>query len=559
VERELSGVGVSPGRVVGPVVHVAEPVGEPANEPSREPPAAAYDRALSALAAVAADLDARAVDSPAADVLEVQAMMARDPELAERVHAGVSNGRTAARAVWEAIEAYRTQLAAAGGYLAERVADLDDVRARAVSRLVGLPMPGIPEWPEPFVLVARDLAPAAAAALPPGRVLAVVTEEGGPTSHTAVLARQLGLPAVVACRGALALPEGSPVYVDGATGRVVGTPGKTLAASARGTTASLRARPGTAADHAPGQTRDGVRIALLANVGTAAEAAAAAAAGAEGIGLLRTEFLFLSRRDAPSREEQAAAYAAVLSAFPGRRVVVRTLDGGTDKPLPFLRQAPEPNPALGLRGLRLAGEDSGVLREQLAALALAATRSDAHLEVMAPMVATAEEASGFAALTAAAGLPTTGVMVEVPAAALCADDVLRSVDFLSLGTNDLCQYATAADRMLAALAPLNDPWQPALLRLVEMTAAAGARAGKPVGVCGEAGGDVLLAPVLVGLGVTSLSMAAPRIDGVRAVLRRLDAAECRTLAARALAAGHPVRARETVAAALAPVLDDVDR
>jgi phosphotransferase system enzyme I (PtsI) len=296
-------------------------------------------------------------------------------------------------------------------------------------------------------------------------------------------------------------------------------------------------------------------VALLANVGDPAGVAAAVEVGAEGVGLFRTEFCFLDRAEAPSVSEQAAAYREVLGSFPGRKVVVRTLDAGADKPLPFLTEAGEPNPALGVRGLRTAVRAPQVLDDQLAAIAAAAADCAAQVWVMAPMVATAAEAAGFVERCAGHGLDMAGVMVEVPAAALCADAVLEHAAFASLGTNDLAQYALAADRLLGSLAALNDPWQPALLRLVAMTAQAGARRNRPVGVCGEAAADPALACVLVGLGVTSLSMAPRSIPLVAAALGGATSQACTAAATSALAAADPAGARAATRTVLTHLAD----
>ncbi|MDP9182416.1 MAG: phosphoenolpyruvate--protein phosphotransferase, partial [Actinomycetota bacterium] len=250
-----------------------------------------------------------------------------------------------------------------------------------------------------------------------------------------------------------------------------------------------------------------------------------------------TEFLFLDRPDEPSMDEQAAAYRRVLDAFAGRKVVIRTLDAGADKPLRFVTHADEPNPALGVRGLRTARRHPALLERQLTAIARAAAGASAQVWVMAPMVSTPAEAAAFAQQVRGAGLPVAGSMVEVPAAALRAARLLDHCDFLSLGTNDLAQYAFAADRMSGDLADLLDPWQPALLDLVRTTALAGRAAGKPVGVCGEAASDPNLAAVLVGLGVTSLSMAPAAVAPVRATLAGLSLADCERLAE--IAGGAP--------------------
>jgi phosphoenolpyruvate-protein phosphotransferase (PTS system enzyme I) len=290
-------------------------------------------------------------------------------------------------------------------------------------------------------------------------------------------------------------------------------------------------------------------VKVLANVQDGAGARAAAAKHAEGVGLLRTELAFLSRAEEPSVEEQAAGYAEVFEAFPGRRVVLRTLDAGSDKPLAFATMPDEENPALGVRGLRVARRDPGLLERQLDAVAEAARRTGEQPWVMAPMVATVSEAAEFGRLVRDRGL-VPGVMIEVPSAALHADRLLEHVDFLSIGTNDLSQYTLAADRLSADLADLTDPWQPALLALVRITAEAGRRAGKPVGVCGEAAADPLLACVLTGLGVTSLSAAAAAVQGVGARLGQATLQQCRDAAGAVLATATAAEARAAALAVL---------
>jgi phosphotransferase system enzyme I (PtsI) len=506
-------------------------------------------RALSALDAVGADLEERGAKAggEAQDVLTAQAMMARDPSLAELTRQKINEGVSAPRAVYEAFGVFRDVLAGAGAYMAARAADLDDIRDRAVAALLGLPMPGVPESGEPFVLVARDLAPADTVLLDPAKVVAFVTEEGGPTSHTAILARAMGVPAVVACQGCTALADGTVVLVDGASGDVrPGPSGEELAwarSAAGARSAALRTATG------PGATADGHLMPLLANVGGPDDVAAALAYGAEGVGLFRTEFLFLGRTSPPPEEEQEAAYRAVLEAFP--RVIVRTLDAGADKPLAFLPTArEEPNPALGERGLRMLRRHPEVLEGQLRALARAAAGLPVELQVMAPMVADAGEVRYFAAACRAAGITRAGVMVEVPAAALRARDLAAEADFFSVGTNDLAQYAFAADRQVGALSRLQDPWQPALLDLVAFAAEGAAGAGKGCGVCGEAAGDPGLACVLTGLGVTSLSMSSPSLPAVRAALAAHTLAQCRRAARAARSALDAESARDAACAEL---------
>ncbi|GAA3763999.1 phosphoenolpyruvate--protein phosphotransferase [Streptomyces tremellae] len=553
METTLRGVGVSHGVAIGEVRHmgtaVLEPPAEqiPAGETERE-----QGRARQAVEAVAADLIARGnlAGGEAQAVLEAQAMMAQDPELIADVERRIAAGSSAERGVYDAFASYRELLAGAGDYLAGRVADLDDVRNRIVARLLGVPMPGVPDSDEPYVLVARDLAPADTALLDPSLVLGFVTEEGGPTSHSAILARALGVPAVVALAGATELPEGASVAVDGSTGEVFVEPGAERKAQLEQLAAERRAALGAATG--PGATSDGHKVPLLANVGGPGDVAAAVEAGAEGVGLFRTEFLFLDdSKQAPSREKQVEAYRQVLEAFPEGRVVVRVLDAGADKPLDFLTPADEPNPALGVRGLRSLLDHPEVLRTQLAALSEAAEGLPVYLEVMAPMVADRADAKAFADACREAGLRAKfGAMVEIPSAALRARSILQEVEFLSLGTNDLAQYTFAADRQVGAVSRLQDPWHPALLDLVALAAESARAEGKSCGVCGEAASDPLLACVLTGLGVTSLSMGAASIPYVRSALSRHTLAQCERAAAAARATDSAAEAREAAQAAL---------
>jgi phosphoenolpyruvate-protein phosphotransferase (PTS system enzyme I) len=554
MKTRLRGVGVSHGMAIGEVRHMgAAALEPPAGEIAPGDAPREVERARRASDAVAADLLARGnlAGGQAQEVLEAQAMMAKDPELIAEVERRVSAGSTAERAVYGAFAAYRELLAGAGEYLAARVADLDDVRNRIVALLLGVPIPGVPDSDEPYVLVARDLAPADTALLDPSLVLGFVTEEGGPTSHSAILARALGVPAVVALPGAKGIEEGTVVAVDGATGEIVLNPSAGERAALAKATREREAR--LAAASGPGATLDGHKVPLLANIGGPADVAAAVGAGAEGVGLFRTEFLFLDGGDrAPSPEEQRAVYREVLEAFPEGRVVVRVLDAGADKPLAFLTPGEEPNPALGVRGLRALLDHPDVLRDQLQALAKAADGLPVYLEVMAPMVADRDDARAFADACRAAGLKAkAGAMVEIPSAALRARSVLQEVEFLSLGTNDLAQYTFAADRQVGAVSRLQDPWQPALLDLVAMAAEAAKAEGKSCGVCGEAAADPLLACVLTGLGVTSLSMGASAIPYVRAALAGHTLAQCERAAAAARAADSAGQARAAAESVLA--------
>ena len=551
------GVGIGTAAVAGPVARMGPAPPEPPDVPAAGDPGDERAETFAALASVAPDLRSRgaAACGATADVLEAQAMMAEDPELADGVGARTGAGKSAARAIHETFAEFHETLAGLGAYMAGRVADLDDVGARAVAAASGVPMPGLPRRSEPYVLLAPDLAPADTALLDRNLVLALVTAEGGPTSHTAILARAMGIPAVVGAAGVLALADDALVLVDAAAGTVTAHPSTQAleAAVAR----SCAAAPADALT-GPGRTSDGTAVKLLANIGGPDDVPAALAAGAEGVGLFRTEFLYLGSDRPPTFDAQVEVYKEVFDAFGGgARVVVRTLDAGADKPLPFAPLGEEPNPALGVRGLRafraFGGRHEAVLRTQLLAIREAAGTSAPEVWVMAPMVDGRGEAEWFCDLAAACGLDVAGgrvgIMVETPASALTAGPILAGrTGFVSIGTNDLTQYTMAADRMLGAVGALQDPWHPAVLKLIGAAGTAGDATGKPIGVCGEAAADPLLACVLVGLGVRSLSTAPSAIAEVRAALAARTVGECVAMAARAADAGTARDARKAAAA-----------
>ncbi|WP_263427630.1 phosphoenolpyruvate--protein phosphotransferase [Nocardioides mangrovi] len=508
---------------------------------------AAYDAASQAVAD-AFVRRAEKVSGAATQVLTASAGLARDKGLRSAVAKHLKAGESLLGSVHAGVEQFVTIFSNMGGLMAERVTDLRDIERRVVAHLVGEPEPGVGVPAEPCVLVAEDLAPSDTAGLDPELVRALVTERGGPTSHTAIIARQLGIPCVVGVTGAMGLDAGTPLLVDGAAGTVE------LAADPDAAHERVEAdaaeREALASWSGPGATADGRPVKILANVADGESARSASGAPVEGVGLFRTELCFLNRSEEPSVEEQAGIYGEVLAAFgDGRYVVVRTLDAGSDKPVAFATHEGEENPALGVRGLRLSFDNPGLLDRQLDAVAAAAKETGTEAWVMAPMVATVAEAEDFAAGVRARGLKA-GVMVEVPSAALLAHRMLEAVDFLSIGTNDLTQYTMAADRMASDLAHLTDPWQPAVLQLVAITAEAGRNAGKPVGVCGEAAADPLLACVLVGMGITSLSMAAAAVRPVGAKLAGVTHQQCEEAAEAALAAADPVAARDAARAVL---------
>lgn len=541
--RPAQPLGVSAGRVVGPVHKLTQPMTAPPEHDRIGPDDVDEEvqKLTTALSAVIAGYREQAdqAHAQAADILRATAVLAGDSSLVDAACGLVrARGMDAPNAFWQAAQHVAQTMTDAGGMVAERAVDLADIRDRVVSRLLGIPMPGVVDPGHPFVLAARDLAPADTATLDGRTCLAIVTAEGGPTSHTSILARSMGIPAVVGCSDVLAIPDGTPVLVDGRTGEVIPDPDEDQRATARTSRAPLSPLL------TPGHTADGTPVPLLANVGSGGDSTFAATASAEGIGLFRTEFCFLDRTDEPSISEQVNAYREVLGSFPSSRVVVRTLDAGSDKPMAFLPMPAEANPALGLRGFRTARTYPAVLERQLDAIVEASSTSEANVWVMAPMISTALEARDFATLARGRGVSHVGVMIETPSAALQAADILAEVDFVSVGTNDLTQYAMAVDREAVGMGDLQDSWQPGVLRLLRAIGEAGRTTGKPVGVCGEAASDPTLAPVLIGMGVTSLSMSPRALQPVAEALSTVSVEQCGRAAEAACSALSAAEARD---------------
>lgn len=540
----ITGVGIGRSMASGEVLCMAPALREP--EDVARPEAISIEDAKTsvqnALNAVNKDLNQRAQAAlkatdegtkKAAPIMQALAQMASDPALISAIEAGISAGKTAERATWEGFAQFEDMLRNLGGYMAERAGDLHDVGQRVIASLLGVEAPGVPESDSPFVLVAKDLSPADTASLDLSKVQAIVTIDGGPTSHTAILARARGIVAVVGAHDASQLKNHQMVVVDAANSRVISDPSEEEIERVKKSRERLsRARE---LRGLLGGTEDGHMIPLLANVGKPSDAQIAHEYGAEGVGLFRTEFLFIGNEKPPSVEEQTEAYTKLLSQFEGKKVVIRLLDAGADKPLPFLTPEDEPNPALGLRGLRTLRQHMDVLDGQLEALARADAATNADLWVMAPMVADEHEAAYFVKLGKSKGLKKVGVMAEVPSIALVADEVAQVADFVSIGTNDLTQYTLAADRTLGSVSNYQTAWHPAVLRAIKMIADAGNAHGMPVGVCGEAAADPDLAIVLVGLGVNSLSMTPVALDEVRAELMQTTFAQAQAKAREALA------------------------
>lgn len=563
----ISGIPTSPGIAIAPLRRLGEaeeaepPIPE---DPSGDPPRewAKLDRARATVKAEAErsrDRVAAQVGAEEAEILDALVLMLDDDALLAPARAAIErDGRSAARAWADAVEQVVARYRALDDpYQRERADDVADLGRRVLKALTGAGDRSEVEYESPTILLAPDLTPLDAAQIDPAATRGIATARGGPTSHGAILARALGVPAVVGLGdGALALEQGTPAILDGTAGLLIPDPRP----ATKSEYAERRAREAAAAEqaraaaHDPAITRDGTRIEVAANAGDAEDAKAAADAGADGVGLLRTEFAFLGRVQMPGEDEQTEIYTAAAQALQGRPLVIRTLDAGADKPLPYLAMPHEENPFLGVRGLRLGLARPELLKTQLRAIVRTASEHD-NVKVMFPMVATVEELHAARRLLdeACARVGASprdgfevGIMVEVPAAALLAVQLAHHVDFFSLGTNDLTQYVLAAERGNAALASLADGLHPAVLRLVHEVCHAADAHGRWVGVCGELAADPLAVPLLAGLGVRELSVAAPAVAAVKAAVRTLDLGDASALAHAALAADSAVAVRELV-------------
>lgn len=546
----LHGVGAAPGVALGAALIYRLEVPWAASQHAAGHPEEEFARFRRAVQAVEQDLSGlmERADEQGKAILEAHVMMLHDPALHDQVESGVAAGQAAEAAAEAAVEEFAAALESLEDpYLRERAADVRDVGRRLVFALTG--KAGGIRLERPAVLVARDLGPSDTIALDRALLLALVTEVGGPTSHIAILARSWGIPAVVA-PGALAqISDGAMLVVDGDAGEVVVEPAPAVLAGYQGRVraAGEQSDRDRSEAHLPAETPDGHRVELGANAGQPEDVAPAVAMGAEGIGLFRTEFLFMGRGSAPTEEEQYEAYAEALRQAAGRRVVFRTLDIGGDKHVPYLGLPEEANPFLGMRALRLCFERPELFRVQCRALLRAGVHG--RLSVMFPMVgslADLRRARG-ALREAQRGLeaegvphaadPEVGIMVEIPSAALIAGHLAREVDFFSIGTNDLIQYTLAVDRGNPTLAEFYQPFHPAVLRLIDLVVEAAHAAGKWVGVCGEMGGDPAAALLLVGLGVDELSMAQVALPNVRRLVRATRFNDAQQLARQALGAG----------------------
>jgi phosphoenolpyruvate-protein phosphotransferase len=556
----------SPGVGVGRILLVPPPTAAADSTAPAGPSTAEHARLSLALETAADQLEAlarqlaeRAGDATGA-IFEAQALFARDPGIVEPAMRAVDDGLSAAEAILASTDDQAAILAAVDDdYFQARAADVRDVGRRVAGILRGEPHADL--WHSdgrPAVIVADDLDPSTVATLRQELVAGIALAGGAPTGHASIVARGLGIPLVLGLgANAMAVPDATEALVDGrdpAGGRLVIEPNAADLAGLEVTSGMAVSAPTAPAGSAPeaADPSGDLTVSVSANVGSVLEAEAAIEAGAAGIGLVRTELLFLGRRSPPSVAEQRNLYARIRDRAGGRPVVFRTLDVGGDKPVAWQTDRPEANPALGVRGVRLGLSRSQLLDDQLRALIEAG--AGAEVRIMLPMVATVEEVVAVRArldaiLAATDHAPATvllGVMIEVPAAALVADGLAEVADFFSIGTNDLVQYTLAADRVNPALADLATPFQPAVLRLIGRVVDSGRAHGRHVAVCGEAAADPAMIPLLVGLGVDELSVAPSSVGAVRARLSRLRAAACRDLACEVLAATTVAQVRELV-------------
>lgn len=551
----LKGIAAAPGIAIGPLyrlqheeIQIEESFQSVAAEQERLDKA--IERARGQIITLHKQMMKSASASEAA-IFEVHLEILEDPDLLDAVLDRIKKEQGAARAWQSTIDARAKMMAQLNDpLLAGRAADIQDVGYRVLRLLMGADEQQITLPDHPVILVATDLSPSDTAALDPSKILGICTAAGGPTAHSAIIARALRLPATVSVGEALFdIDNLTSVILNGTDGTLTIEPDAVAIGRAQALQQQWQASISAAEKSAsqPAITQDGHRVEVVANIGGLADAEKAATSGAEGVGLLRTEFLFLERTDAPTEHEQFEVYRDIVKAMNGQPVIARTLDIGGDKPLPYIDVPPEANPFLGERGIRLCLNRPELLRQQLRAILRAAEFGP--LRIMFPMVADLSELRAARAIVdevrAELNAPEVevGIMIEVPSAALMADAFAKEVDFFSVGTNDLTQYTLAMDRMHPLLAGKSDGLHPAVLRLIARTVEAAHAAGKWVGVCGELGADPQAVPILVGIGVDELSVSVPAIASVKAQIRSLTLPDAQVEAERALACGTAVEVR----------------
>ena len=552
---ELSGLAASPGIALGPVLQYRPKLPTIKRETAKDSEAE-WERLQTAVQTAVTELEAlrkqteQQVGAQEAAIFEAHKLILQDPDLQTAVKNSLEQDKINAAAAWhEAIEATAVSYQKMEDpYFQARAADVRDVGNRVLRHLLQVALPSL-KAERPYILVAVDLTPSDTAQLDPKQVLGICTELGGTTAHSAILARALGIPAVVGVGQQLAeIADGQLLGIDGATGLLWLEPDEAQVQKLEQAQAEWQARQQAAkeASQAPAQTADEVRIEVAANIGGPKDTEVALSYGAEGVGLFRTEFLFLDRNEAPSEEEQFQAYRQVVAGLGKRPLIIRTLDVGGDKPLPYLDLGQEDNPFLGWRGIRFCLDKPEIFMPQLRAILRASVDDEgapANVKLMFPMIGTLAELRRAKEMlqTAREELQaeerpfdpnlSVGIMIELPSAVAVADLLAAEVNFFSIGTNDLTQYVMAADRGNANVSELAQALQPAVLRLIQQTAVAAEKAGIWVGMCGELAGNALATPLLLGLGLTELSMAAPAIPSVKAALRNWSLPEAKALAA----------------------------
>ncbi len=532
---ELRGIGIGREAAVGEVYRWQRAEGVTEHRNASGDAAAETEALTTALAEGVTEVRAQAGQSDAdtAAILEALVMIFEDDELVSMATPHLDEGWDAATALYRALDDLSEMMGDDEDFQS-RVEDLRGIARTIGARLRGLTvsheMPSGQDW----VVVADDLTPLDTSQFGDS-VVGVVTEYGGPTSHTAIICRSRGIPAVVGAAGALGLTDGSRLLVDPAGDRVV-----------VGANMDQATRPIEFVPH-----HDEPLVTVRANIGSLADAKAAAQTEARGVGLFRTEVMYLEHTDRPSREEQASQFEEVFRAAPAGKIIVRTIDAGSDKPVPFMPNGEEENPSLGIRGFRLGLAHPDFQHDQLGAIADAINATGRDVEVMAPMVSTVDEARQFAQMARDVGLSSVGIMIETPAIVPMVPELKGVVDFVSVGTNDLSQYLFAADRMHPAMGALVDPWQPGLLRTLAQITVGARDAGVDVGVCGESAADPVFSVVLAGLGVGSVSVAVGAVEAVRGALRTVTSEQAKEIATEVLAAASSTDAKKTAHDALA--------
>lgn len=494
------------------------------------------------------DVSSRSMDNEA-EIFEAHGMILDDVALLDQATKAIKQGVNAEKAWIDAIEFFAQMMEKIPDEtLSSRAVDIRDVGRRVLGHLLGVNDDGT-VFTEPSIIIGDDLTPSDTVSLDKDLVLGFCTAQGGPTSHTAILAKAFGLPAVVGLGDAiLSIPEGTFILMDGDKGEVTLTPDEQEIAAFTNREVKEEAEQQEAreAAQALGVTADGTRVEIVANIGGVMDAPLGIWYGAEGIGLFRTEFLYLDRKTLPTEEEQIEAYAAVFANYPGLPVVVRTLDIGGDKTVPYLDLPEELNPFLGWRGIRMLDGLKTIFLTQFRALLQAGASVNVDLRIMVPMVSSLAEIRAAKTVMEKAqaelskeGKPLTenvqfGIMIEVPAAALLADRLAKAVDFFSIGTNDLTQYTLAVDRTNSKVAHLANPLNPSVLTLIKRTIDCAHAEGKWVGLCGELAGEPLAAPILLGLDLDEFSMSPASVPLIKQVMRKLHKKACSELAERVL-------------------------